>query len=113
MIGAGARNRRAMIQRESLTSDGQGGQTASWAEVWRGRVKATPVAGKEALVAGTLRNEQPWRIEMLKRDVRLGDRIVAQGGWLPSGFVIDIESASDVEGDNQTIVIFGTARLAS
>lgn len=108
MIGNGQRNRRMSVQRASEVSDGQGGLTTSWATIWTGLVKANPVAGKEALVAGTLRDVQPWRIEMLTCDVTTADRMVAD--WLPAGFVIDVQSVADLDGRGRSLVVFGEAK---
>lgn len=107
MIGAGVRNRAVRIERSTLVDDGQGGKETVWNVIWRGFAKATPVAGKEALVAGTLRNAQPWRLEILNTDVTVADRI--QMDRLPAGFVIDIQSVADLYGNGRSLVIFGEA----
>lgn len=108
MAAAGARNRPVRIERLATpVDDGQGGLVDRWEVIWRGFAKATPVAGKEALVAGTLRDAQPWRIEILRTDVTTADRIAAD--WLAPGFVIDIQSIGDMTGTGRDLVIFGEA----
>jgi len=104
-------NRRATIERRRLIDDDSGGQEEEWstvAEVW---CKATPIAGKEALVAGTLHDAQGWRVEMRWRDgLTAADRLAAT--WLPDRHRISIESVADPDGMRTRLVIFGTAAQA-
>ena len=59
-------------------------------------------------MAGTLQQQQPWRIEMPWRaNVNAQDRITAS--WLPAGFAIGIDSVNDQEGRGKSLVILGTA----
>lgn len=108
MIGAGKRNRIVNIERQIDLPDGQGGFDRDWAVVGRAYVDARPTGGREALVAGTLQQEQPWTIEMPWRaDLTPKDRLTA--AWLPEGFAIAVQSVSDPEGQNRRLVVLGTA----
>jgi len=104
MLAAGDLNRRIVIERKTDVSDGSGGYDRDWttlATVW---AKATPIAGKESIVAGTLRSSQPWRIEIRRRDVTVEDRISAS--WLPAGKVLEIQSVADPDGKRESLVLF-------
>ena len=108
MKRAGQRNRLVTIERLTDASDGQGGQTRSWAPIGTEWVHAVPVGGVESLVAGTMQAAQPWRLEMLWRsDLTTQDRLTAS--WLPAGMAIAIESVSDPDGLGRGLLIFGTA----
>lgn len=108
MKRAGQRNRLVSIERLTDGDDGQGGQERSWAEIGQALVNAVPVGGVESLVAGTMQQAQPWRIEMPWRsDITVQDRLTAT--WLPEGFAIAIESVNDPDGRAQGLLIFGTA----
>ena len=101
MKGAGERNRLVVIERASDTPDGKGGTVREWVPLRQAWVNATPVAGKEALVAGTLRSEQPWRIEMLfTRDLTVKDRINMNGQ------PYTIQSLADPDGARRCLVLF-------
>ena len=101
MKGAGERNRLVTIERYSDSEDGAGGIVREWVPLRRAWVNATPVAGKEALVAGTLRSEQPWRIEMLfTRDLTVKDRINMNGQ------PYTIQSLADPDGARRCLVLF-------
>jgi len=108
---AGDLNRRVAIERLRLVDDNAGGQEEDWSHVAFVWCKATPVGGKETLVAGTLHDAQGWRVEMRYRsDVTAADRLAAT--WLPDRHRISIESVSDPDGSRTRLVIFGTATLA-
>lgn len=101
-------NRLVTIERLTDVPDGQGGQTRAWAPIGQAFVNAVPVGGTESIVAGTLHNQQPWRIEMPYRlNLTVLDRLTAT--WLPAGYVMGIESVSDPDGMAKTLVVFGTA----
>lgn len=104
MLAAGALNRRITIQRKTDVPDGSGGYDRAWADLTTVWAKATPVAGKEALVAGTLRSSQPWRVEIRWLDVKVDERITAS--WLPSGKHLEIQSVSDPDGRRESLVLF-------
>lgn len=101
-------NRLVTIERLTDVSDGQGGQERTWSAIGQAYVEAIPVGGTAALVAGTLQQQQPWRIEMPWRaNLTAQDRLTAS--WLPAGVAIGIDSVADRDGANRTLVIFGTA----
>lgn len=109
-MDAGMLNRRVTIERLTTVPNGQGGQVRSWRAAGMASVKATPIAGKEALVAGGLRASQPWRIEMRYRaDISTADRLTAS--WLPSGWAMAIQSLADPDGKRRSLVLFCTAGL--
>lgn len=108
MKRANQRNRLVTVERLTDVPDGQGGQVRSWASIGQAYVQATPVGGVEAVVAGTLHAQQPWRIEMPWRaGLTSQDRITAT--WLPDGYAIGIDSINDIDGRKMTLVVFGTA----
>lgn len=101
-------NRLVTIERATDAPDGQGGQTRSWSVVGQAYVEANPVGGTASLIAGTLQQQQPWRIEMPWRaDLTQLDRFTAT--WLPAGFAIGIESVNDPDGRSRSLVAFGTS----
>lgn len=105
----GKLNRWVTIQRVTLTPDGSGGYTEKWDDIAKVKVNATPIAGKEALVGGTLQASQPWRFEMRYReDLSTADRMIAK--WLP-GKIISLQSVAD-RGEPRPgmwLIVFGTA----
>jgi len=104
-------NRLVSIERVTATDNQAGGQTEVWAEIGRAYVKATPIAGKEALVAGILQTQQPWRVEMrFRADLTTLDRFAAS--WLPAGFRLTLESVTDPDGSRDRLLILGTAAMA-
>ena len=110
-MDAGNLNRRVVIERRAEVPDDTGGQEFVWEEDGGAWVKATPVAGKEALLGGTLAQSQPWRLETrFRTDITARDRLAAS--WLPAGHRIAIESVADMDGRRESIVIWGTSSLA-
>jgi SPP1 family predicted phage head-tail adaptor len=104
-LRAGDLNRRVRIDRRVETPDGQGGTEASWQPLATRWAKATPVAGREALVNGTLRASQPWKILLRRTDVTVEDRIVMLG---PNGndVVLGIQSVADPDGRREALELF-------
>ncbi len=101
-------NRIVTIERLTDIDDGQGGQTRIWSVIGQSYASATPVGGSASLIAGTLQQQQPWRIELPWRaDITAQDRITAD--FLPAGFAVGIDSVNDTTGDARTLVILGTA----
>jgi SPP1 family predicted phage head-tail adaptor len=108
---SGDLNRRVTIERVTDMEDGQGGQTQDWQSIGALWVKATPIAGKESILAGTLHQTQPWRLECrFSADLTTKDRFAAD--WLPDGYRINIESLSDPDGKRSSLLIMGTAAQA-
>lgn len=108
MKRAGQRNRLVTIERLTDADNGQGGQIRTWSPIGEEWVNAVPVGGTASLIAGTLQQQQPWRIEMLWRsDLTPQDRLTAS--WLPQGMAIAIDSVADPDGLERDLVIFGTA----
>jgi SPP1 family predicted phage head-tail adaptor len=104
MLAAGDLNRSVTIQRYTSTTDTQGGQVWTWADLASTFVKATPVASKEGLINGTLRTTQGWRIEMRRRDITNKDRMRAT--WLSGNQVLGIQSVADPDGRRESLVLF-------
>lgn len=104
-------NRFFTFERSADFGDGVGGQEENWRQIGEGWAEATLIGGKEALLAGTLRTSQGWRLETWFRDdVTMEDRIA--GDWLPKFHRINIESIADPDGRRERIVILGTASKA-
>ncbi len=104
-LAAGSLNRRVRIERAAITDDNAGGEASrSWSDIGGAWVSAVPVAGKEALLAGTLRASQGWRIEMRPRDVTIMDRL--KPAWLAADVRLAIQSVADPDGMGQRIVLF-------
>lgn len=105
----GKYNRVVSIERLSDPSDDSGGQEEIWTEVGTARVEATPIGGKELLLAGALHATQAWRLETWWRsDVTTADRLAAD--WLPDAkWRITLDRIEDPDGRKIKLVMFGTA----
>lgn len=100
-LSTAAMNRRITIERESDTPNGQGGFDRTWCVLRNAWAKADPVAGKEALLNGTLRSIQPWRLELrYNADLTVKDRIRMDC------LVLGIQSIADVDGKRRSQVLF-------
>jgi len=100
MLAAGDLNRRVTIERYLDVANEAGGFTRHWSKLRDAWVKATPVGGKEAIVAGTLQARQPWRIEMRRGSIRTEDR-VRMGAAL-----LQILSIADPDGRGEALLLF-------
>jgi len=108
---AGKLNRLVTIEKPVDTPDGAGGYTRNWVKVGTAKVQATPIAGKEQILAEIPRATQPWRIEMRWR----ADLAGAEGtsyrmtaDWLP-GRHLAIQSVADPAGTRRWLVLFAEA----
>lgn len=97
-------NRRVTLQAPVDVDDGQGGKTRSWKKIGQAWVEASPIAGKEGIVAGTLSATQPWRVVMrFRSDVTTANRMIAD--WAP-GRIITIQSCQDPDGRREQLLLF-------
>ena len=88
MPGTGRLKELVSIQRETRTSNGQGGYTTSWSEVAKVRAEIIGLSGDEALAAGVERSVQQWRVTIRRRsDISPKNRIQ----W--GGQLLDVRSA--------------------
>lgn len=101
----GQLNRRVVIERPDDSDGTAGGQVRVWKVVARAMVRAVPVGGSEALVAGTLHASTPWRIDMRFADVRVTDRL--RGDWIAATKQIGIRSVEDPDGRRHRLVLLG------
>lgn len=102
-LAAGSLNRRVTIERKTEVANGAGGFDRSWSTVTTVWAKATPIGGKEAVIAGTLQVRQPWRIEIRFRTDLLDS---AAFRLRLDGRPLNILSASDPDGDRSSLLIF-------
>lgn len=67
------------VERVSLTSDGMGGSTESWAVVVGAAARVSPsISGEDRIVGGKDVSEAPWTVTLPQgTDVSVRDRIVA------------------------------------
>lgn len=97
-LAAGSLRHRLTIQARTAASDGQGGETVTWAArvtVW-GLVE--PVTGREALMAQQLTAELATVVTLrFRTDVRVTDRIV----W--GTRVLQIASVQDPDGRREQL----------
>ncbi|KKC24928.1 head-tail adaptor protein [Sphingomonas sp. SRS2] len=96
---AGKYNRRIAIYRPVPVSDGVGGQTEDWRLIGHRRVRGRPVGGSQSDVSGMLADQQSWRIEMRKMDIRTGYRVVLDGARYR------VRSAVDPDGGRRDLVV--------
>jgi head-tail adaptor len=100
-LSTGSLNRRIIIEREIDTPNGQGGFDRTWGIIRHSWAQATPVAGKEALLNGTLRAIQPWRLEVrYNADLTVKDRIRMDC------IMLGIQSIADLDGKRRSQVLF-------
>lgn len=96
---AGKLNRRIEILRPKSVADGVGGQREGWQHVEYRRVRARPVGGSQGDVSGMLADQQGWRIEMRRMDIRTGYRVVLDGQNYR------VRSAVDPDGRRRDLVV--------
>lgn len=99
---AGERNKLVIIQRATTAKDAYGEQIESWAEIGREWAAILNGRGNERRQAAMEQGAQPATFHMLSntltRDLRLTDRLIAQGVvWDIRGVVFDNPMPGNVE----------------
>lgn len=71
----------ASVSRATLTSDGMGGATETWAAVVGAAARVSPsISGEDRIVGGKDVSEAPWTVTLPQgTDVTVKDRITAGG----------------------------------
>lgn len=91
-ITAGMLREPITIQRQLSVSDGMGGQSIQWIDLFATRAHVKPLSGREAVQAMQLQGSITHRITMRYRaDLTALDRIIMRGQPLQIRAVINVE----------------------
>jgi len=97
---AGKLNRRIAVHRAVMAEDGAGGQSRDWGDpLFYRRIAARPAGGVQADVGSVLTDQQSYRIEMRRSDIRTGDRVVMKG------LAYRVRSVADPDGRGRDMVV--------
>lgn len=91
-ITAGMLREPITIQRQLSVSDGMGGQSIQWIDLFTTRAHVKPISGREAVQAMRLQDSITHRIMMRYRaDLTALDRIIMRGQPLQIRAIINVE----------------------
>ena len=101
-------NRQVDVQVAASADDSHGAEEQTWSTVLEGVwVAGTPVGGKEALLAGSLQQQQNWRIVVRPRVIGSATHRLLTRRWIehPDGTVLNIRSVADPDGLRERLVL--------